>query len=50
MEHTTAAVWFGMNSIWVATSVLAITYAIIISEKINRSIVALLGAAAMILV
>ena len=35
---------------WVATCVLAITYAVIISEKINRSIVALLGATAMVVV
>src|SRR3954464_10069589 len=33
---------------WVSTGVLAVTYAVIISEQINRSIVALLGAAVMI--
>jgi Na+/H+ antiporter NhaD/arsenite permease-like protein len=35
---------------WVATSVLLVTYAVIISEKVNRSIVALLGAGLMIIV
>lgn len=35
---------------WVATGVLLVTYAVIISEKINRSIVALLGAGLMIIV
>src|SRR4029079_6300733 len=35
---------------WISTCVLALTYAIIITEKINRSIVALLGAAAMVIV
>ncbi len=40
---------FGWNPIWVATIVLIATYAVVMSEKINRAIVALLGAAAMIL-
>src|SRR5829696_7965206 len=35
---------------WLSTAVLAVTYAVIISEKINRSIVALLGASLMVLV
>jgi Na+/H+ antiporter NhaD/arsenite permease-like protein len=35
---------------WVSTGVLLITYAVIISEKINRSIVALLGAGLMVIV
>src|SRR5258708_5225222 len=43
-------VYFGLDPMWVATCVLAITYAVIISEKINRSIVALLGAAVMVIV
>jgi Na+/H+ antiporter NhaD/arsenite permease-like protein len=43
-------VYFGMNPMWVATAILAITYAVIISEKINRSIVALIGASAMVVV
>jgi Na+/H+ antiporter NhaD/arsenite permease-like protein len=35
---------------WVSTGVLLVTYAVIIAEKINRSIVALLGAGLMIIV
>src|SRR3954452_11966127 len=50
MQAHASNVYFGLNAMWVATSLLAITYAVIISEKINRSIVALLGAAAMVLV
>jgi Na+/H+ antiporter NhaD/arsenite permease-like protein len=43
-------VYFGLNPIWVSTCVLAITYATIMSEKVNRSIVALVGAGVMILI
>jgi Na+/H+ antiporter NhaD/arsenite permease-like protein len=43
-------VLFGLNPMWVSTAVLAVTYAVIISEKMNRAIVALLGASLMILV
>src|SRR5581483_1844698 len=43
-------VYFGLNPMWVSTCILAITYAIIISEKVNRSIIALLGAGAMVVV
>jgi len=42
-------VYFGLNPMWVSTCVLAITYATIMSEKVNRSIVALVGAGVMIL-
>jgi Na+/H+ antiporter NhaD/arsenite permease-like protein len=50
MQAQVSNVYFGMNPMWVATAILAITYAVIISEKINRSIVALLGATAMVVV
>jgi Na+/H+ antiporter NhaD/arsenite permease-like protein len=50
MQAHASNIYFGMNPMWVATALLAVTYAVIISEKINRSIVALLGAAAMVLV
>src|SRR4026207_2413214 len=43
-------VYFGLNAMWVSTALLAITYATIMSEKINRSIVALVGAGVMVLV
>jgi Na+/H+ antiporter NhaD/arsenite permease-like protein len=35
---------------WVSTCVLAVTYALIMSEKVNRAIIALLGAGVMIVV
>ncbi len=43
-------VYFGLSPMWVATCVLAVTYAIIMSEKVNRAIVALAGAGIMIIV
>ncbi|HVR68645.1 MAG TPA: ArsB/NhaD family transporter [Verrucomicrobiae bacterium] len=48
--ESAGSVWFGWDPFWVSTIILVITYAVIISEKINRAIVALLGATAMILV
>ncbi len=47
--HAASHVYFGLNPMWVSTCVLVITYAIIMSEKVNRSIVALVGAGVMIL-
>src|SRR5664279_4971892 len=48
--HAASHVYFGLNPMWVSTCVLAITYATIMSEKVNRAIVALVGAGVMILV
>jgi len=48
--HAASHVYFGLDPLWVSTCLLAITYAIIISEKVNRSIIALLGAGVMVLV
>src|SRR5262245_44013337 len=42
-------VFLGLVPLWASTCLLAITYAIIISEKVNRSIIALLGAGVMVL-
>ncbi|MFO1099422.1 MAG: ArsB/NhaD family transporter [Xanthobacteraceae bacterium] len=39
---------FGLPAIWVATSLLVATYAAVISEKINRAVIALLGASLMV--
>jgi Na+/H+ antiporter NhaD/arsenite permease-like protein len=47
--HAVSHVFFGLDPMWVATCILAITYAIIMSEKVNRAIVALVGAGVMIL-
>src|SRR4026209_2712335 len=46
----TSHVYFGLNATWVSTCVLAITYAVIMSEKVNRAIVALAGAGVMVMV
>lgn len=43
-------VFFGLNPMWVSTCILAITYAVIMSEKVNRAIVALVGSGLMIVV
>ncbi|MCA1907125.1 MAG: ArsB/NhaD family transporter, partial [Magnetospirillum sp.] len=52
--HGAAQAWvpnviFGWDALWVSTLVLIGTYAVIMSEKVNRAIIALLGAGAMIL-
>jgi len=43
-------VYFGLSPMWVATCILGITYAVIMSEQVNRAIVALAGASIMIIV
>jgi Na+/H+ antiporter NhaD/arsenite permease-like protein len=44
-----SSVIFGWNAVWVAVIIFLLTYAIIMSERVNRAIVALLGAALMII-
>ena len=46
-EHTVETI-FGISAVWVAVVVFVATYAVIVSEKINRAIVALMGAGLMI--
>jgi Na+/H+ antiporter NhaD/arsenite permease-like protein len=46
-EHT-SHVLFGLDPLWTATALLIATYAAIMSERLNRAIVALLGAGLMI--
>ncbi len=48
--HAVSHVYFGLNPMWVSTCILAATYAVIMSEKVNRAIVALAGAGVMIIV
>jgi Na+/H+ antiporter NhaD/arsenite permease-like protein len=48
--HAASHVYFGLSPMWVSTCILAATYATIMSEKVNRAIVALVGAGVMILV
>src|SRR5215510_7613131 len=44
----TGHVLFGLDPLWVSTVLLIATYAAIVTEKLNRAIVALLGAGLMI--
>jgi Na+/H+ antiporter NhaD/arsenite permease-like protein len=48
--HGVSNVYFGLDPLWVSTIILAVTYSVIISEKVNRSIVALVGAGLMVVV
>src|ERR1043166_370216 len=48
--HSASHVFFGLDPMWVSTCILAVTYAIIMSEKVNRAIIALVGAGVMIVV
>lgn len=48
--HAASHVFFGLNPMWVSTCILAITYAVIMSEKVNRAIVALVGSGLMIVI
>ncbi|HEV8391688.1 MAG TPA: SLC13 family permease, partial [Dongiaceae bacterium] len=47
-EAATGPVLFGLDPLWVSTALLIATYAAIVTEKLNRAIVALLGAGLMI--
>ncbi|MDX8383089.1 MAG: ArsB/NhaD family transporter [Ghiorsea sp.] len=44
-----ASVIFGLDPTWVAVSILLVVYAVIMAEKFNRAVLALLGAGLMIL-
>jgi Na+/H+ antiporter NhaD/arsenite permease-like protein len=47
--HEASSVYFGLSPMWVSTCILAVTYGVIMSEKVNRSIVALVGASVMVI-
>lgn len=47
--HQAAAVVFGLDPLWLSTGILICTYAVLLSEKVHRTIVALLGAGVVIL-
>lgn len=49
MHEAHSSVIFGLNPLWLATVVMIVTYGVIISERLNRSIIALLGAMLMIM-
>ncbi|MGE5339204.1 MAG: ArsB/NhaD family transporter [Gemmatimonadota bacterium] len=44
-----ASAIFGLNPLWIAVALFVATYALIMSEKVNRAILALLGAGLLIL-
>src|SRR5947207_14024572 len=50
MQHVSDAVpvMFGADPFWVAMAVFALTYILVIADRINRSIIALLGAGFMV--
>ncbi|MGE5505381.1 MAG: ArsB/NhaD family transporter [Actinomycetota bacterium] len=50
MEAWVPRVPFGLDPLWVATGLLVATYAVIMSEKVNRALAALIGAGLMIVV
>ncbi len=47
-EHAHQVI-FGLDPIWVASVLFLVTYGVIVTEKINRAVVALIGAALMIM-
>lgn len=47
--HETASVIFGLDPLWLSTGILVVTYAVLLSEKIHRTVVALTGAGMVIL-
>jgi Na+/H+ antiporter NhaD/arsenite permease-like protein len=47
--ESAGGVWFGWDPLWVSTALLIVTYGVIMTERVNRAIVALVGAALMIL-
>ena len=48
VEHSSGVI-FGWDPFWVSTVIFIMTYAVVISERVNRAIVSLLGAAMMIM-
>ncbi|MGB5395906.1 MAG: SLC13 family permease, partial [Gammaproteobacteria bacterium] len=48
-EHIVSQVIFGWDPLWVSVTLFILTYAILITERVNRAIVALLGAGLMIM-
>jgi Na+/H+ antiporter NhaD/arsenite permease-like protein len=48
-DANTAHIIFGWDPLWVASILFVVTYAVIVSEKVNRAIVSLLGAGLMVM-
>src|SRR5262245_48135368 len=49
-QHFVPHIFFGLDPMMVSTVILCVTYGVIIWDKLNRAIVALLGASVMVLV
>jgi Na+/H+ antiporter NhaD/arsenite permease-like protein len=49
-QHFVPHIFFGLDPMVVSTIILGITYAVVIWDKLNRAIVALLGASAMVVI
>ena len=47
--QATGHILFGLDPMWMSSALLIVTYAVIMSERVNRAIIALLGAGLMIL-
>ncbi len=45
-----AQVWFGMSPLWVSTVILIATYVAIMTERLNRAVIALVGGSLVILI
>jgi Na+/H+ antiporter NhaD/arsenite permease-like protein len=43
-----AVVMFGLNPLWLSTAIFVVAYAVLLTERIHRTVVALLGAMAMV--
>ena len=48
-DASTAHIIFGWDPLWVSSILFVVTYAVIVSEKVNRAIVSLLGAGLMVM-
>jgi Na+/H+ antiporter NhaD/arsenite permease-like protein len=48
-EHFTPHILFGLNPVWVSTAMLAITYAAIAWDQLNRAVIALVAAGLLVL-
>ncbi len=49
-HEASGAIWFGLDPMWVSSTILIVTYAILLSERIHRTVVALLGDSVVIVV
>ena len=47
--HEVPAVIFGLDPLWLSTGILILTYAVLLSEKVHRTVIALVGAGMVII-